>query len=73
MKAHPSIRDTYWICAGWYFYVDLSGDVHTSYEDPWSDASLNSPGRLPHNHWLTSEGRSIGTGGRMLSQSLENK
>lgn len=73
MKAHPSIRNTYWLCADWYFYVDSEGDVHTSFSRPWHKRHLNKPGQCPHNHWLKGGGLWIGPGGHLLNPSLENK
>ena len=76
MKADPSIRDTIWECAGWNFYIDNQGDVHTSFEFTWSEEYLNAPGETPHNHWLDREGISISPNGVMIREcnpSLENK
>lgn len=76
MKADPSIRDTVWECAGWNFYVDSQGDVHTSFEFPWSEKYLVAPGGFKHNHWLRAGGTTIGPDGELIREcnpSLENK
>lgn len=75
-KADPSIRNTVWECAGWNFYVDNQGDVHTSFGSPWSEEYLNGPGETTHNHWLENGGTSLGPEGVLIREcnpSLENK
>ena len=76
MKADPSIRNTIWKAAGWNFYIDVNGDVHTSFSESWSEKHLNREGQIPHNHWLGDYGMSIGPKGVLIREcnpSLENK
>lgn len=70
--AHESIRECVWKLEGWYFYIDVDGNVHTSMYKEWDFKYIDK--RLGHNHWLSRDGMKLDCGydAPVLIESFKN-